>query len=86
MISPGELPASNMSALLLSFCQQVALGMHYLSATGFVHRDLAARNILVSKDNICKVVVVKIEGLVYRVIKFALGKGCRLWDVSRFDR
>ena len=88
MISPGELPASNMSALLLSFCQQVALGMHYLSATGFVHRDLAARNILVSNDNICKVVyvIVKIEGVVCRVIKFALGKGCRLRDVSRFDR
>ena len=87
VISPGELPASNMSALLLSFCQQVALGMHYLSATGFVHRDLAARNILVSNDNICKVVVVKIEGLVCRVIINLLWrKGCRLRDVSRFDR
>ena len=59
MISPGELPASNISALLLSFCQQVALGMHYLSATGFVHRDLAARNILVSNDNICKVASIR---------------------------
>ena len=47
---PFDLPRK-----LLSFSQQIALGMQYLSGKGFVHRDLAARNILVSKDNLCKV-------------------------------
>ena len=55
--SPGELVPNNTSSMLLSFSQQVALGMQYLSAKGFVHRDLAARNVLVSDDNICKVCV-----------------------------
>jgi len=52
---PGEMPASSLPETLLRFCQQIALGMQYLSSKHFIHRDLAARNVLVTKDHICKV-------------------------------
>ena len=45
----------NLNKLLLKFSQQVALGMQYLSARGYIHRDLAARNVLVNKYGICKI-------------------------------
>lgn len=48
-------PPQSTSGLLLGFCQQIALAMHYLSSRGFVHCDLAARNVFVSEDNICKI-------------------------------
>lgn len=46
--------------MLLNFCQQIACGLIYLSSKGFVHRDLAARNILMSDDEICKVIPFKL--------------------------
>ena len=54
---------------LLSFCRNVAAGLNHLSYKGFVHRDLAARNILVSSDDVCKVILQ--YGLYVRIcIKF----------------
>ena len=33
--------------------------MNYLSNKNYIYRDLAARNILLSEENICKVIIVK---------------------------
>ena len=53
--SPGQMLPTYVPKQLVHFCQQIALGMQYLSMRGFVHRDLAARNILVSDGAVCKV-------------------------------
>eukprot|EP00731_Ephydatia_muelleri_P018659 Em0011g699a len=57
-VTPGLLKGNSSqstSGLLLGFCQQIALAIHYLSSRDFVHCDLAARSVFVSEDNICKV-------------------------------
>eukprot|EP00731_Ephydatia_muelleri_P022344 Em0014g935a len=40
---------------LLSFCQQVANGMNFLSDKKFVHRNLMAQTIFVTEYGICKI-------------------------------
>ena len=40
---------------LLTFCQEIADAMKYLSKKGFIHRDLAARNILLNEEYTAKV-------------------------------
>jgi tRNA A-37 threonylcarbamoyl transferase component Bud32 len=51
-----ELDKQKWPNLLLGFCQQVAAGLDYLLAKGFVHRDIAARNILLSPTHMmCKI-------------------------------
>jgi len=42
-------------SMLLTFCHDVASGMHYLSSRRIVHRDVAARNVLLDATMVCKV-------------------------------
>lgn len=49
---------------LLNYCRHICQGMCYLSAKHFIHRDLAARNVLVSKDGICKVVIINASSII----------------------
>lgn len=46
---------ANFPQVLLNFCQQICLGMDYLSQKGFIHRGLQTRNILLEENDICKI-------------------------------
>ena len=41
--------------LLTSFCCQIACGMDYLHANGYIHGNLASHNVQLSKSSNCKV-------------------------------
>lgn len=43
------------TSMMLTYCHDVACGMHYLSSRRIVHRDVAARNVLLDVTNTCKV-------------------------------
>ena len=53
----GQSECEELRALLLSYSRQIANGMGYLSLKKYIHRDLAARNVLVSDEDICKVIM-----------------------------
>ena len=78
--SPGTIVDEGLPKQLLTFCQEIAEGMRYLSSRGFVHRDLAARNILVSKGLSCKVGEIAATGhvptLFSQVPLFVLASDC----------
>ena len=64
-LSPGAIVDEGLPKQLLTFCQEIAEGMRYLSKRGFIHRDLAARNILLSKELSCKVSALATTDYVY---------------------
>jgi len=52
----GEEVPDTVPPLLLKFAREIAAGMNYLANQGFVHRDLAARNVLLTEQEVCKVI------------------------------
>lgn len=46
-----------MVSTLLKYCEQILLGLNYLTEKGFVHRYLMAKHVLVTQENVCKVCV-----------------------------
>ena len=56
----GEPVDQLLPQILLRFAREIACGMNYLSNKCFIHRDLAARNVLLSEENACKVITLKL--------------------------
>ena len=56
-VMEGEEVPDTVPPLLLKFARDIAAGMNYLANKGFVHRDLTARNVLLTEQDICKVIL-----------------------------
>ena len=55
----GEVVCQQLPQDLIRFAYEIGCGMNYLSNKNYIHRDLAARNILLSEENVCKVIINK---------------------------
>ena len=55
----GEVVCQQLPQDLIQFAYEIGCGMNYLSNKNYIHRDLAARNILLSEENVCKVIINK---------------------------
>ena len=70
---------TNAFGQLLSYSQQIACGLQYLSSKSLSHSDLSAQKILVTDNNICKV---RVDQNSFQKLNFYLYCACQIADVG----